>query len=218
MKKWRVGFFLFVTLGLMIILTAPLWSHNPYWWMDTDRMLVHRLHRPTFEANPITAGVGLVINLTALFWGGVLVLYLLTSRIRRMADELKDSLGPLFRLSGLGLAILLVALLTAAAMALTPMTAPMSLLILIMLGLGSILGTTALGFALGRSIATHCAWNIQSPLITFGIGTLILTLLYRLPYVGIGFIILTFFIGLGLVMTTRLGSGRPWTLDPLLED
>jgi hypothetical protein len=135
-----------------------------------------------------------------------------------MADELRHGFRPLFRLAGLGLAILLFALLTAAAMALTTITAPMSLLILILLVLGSILGTTALGFALGRLIADRCAWDFNSPLAIFGLGTLTLTLLYRFPYVGIGFIILTFFIGLGLITTTRLGSGQPWTLDPLLED
>jgi hypothetical protein len=202
----------------VLILSAPLWTNNAYWWMDTDRMLDHRPHRPTFENNPGSAAVGLLINLTALFWGGVLVLYPLTSRVRTMADELKDSLRPLIRLTGLGLAILLAALLTAAAMALTPITAPMSFLILILVFLGSILGTTALGFALGRHIAVKCAWDLDSPLVIYGLGSLTLTLLYRLPYVGIGFIFLTFFIGLGLMMTTRLGSGQPWTLDPLLED
>ena len=130
-----------------------------------------------------------------------------------MAAELKDGLRPLVRLTGLGLAILVAALLTAAAMALTPMTAPLSLVTLILLFLGSILGTTALSFALGQIIAAQCAWDTGSPVALFGLGSLTLTLLYRLPYIGIGFIILTFLIGLGLITTTRFGSGQPWTLD-----
>jgi MFS family permease len=218
MNKWRITFFLFVVLALVIILSAPLWLDNAYWWMDTNQFLQHRPHRPAFQANPLTAGAGLLINLAALFWGGVFVLYLLTTQIKRMADEMMDGFRPLFRITGLGLAILLFALLTAAALALTPMTAPLSLLILILLFLGSILGMTALGFALGRLIVSKCAWDIESPLAIFGFGILTLTLLYRLPYIGIGFIVLTFLIGLGLITTTRLGSGQPWTLDPLLED
>lgn len=218
MNKGRIAFILFVVMALVLILSAPLWSNNAYYWMDTDRMLQHRPHRPAFEDNPASAGLGLLINLAALFWGGLLVLYLLTGRIRRMAAELKDGLRPLVRLTGLGLAILVAALLTAAAMALTPMTAPLSLVTLILLFLGSILGTTALSFALGRIIAAQCAWDTGSPVALFGLGSLTLTLLYRLPYIGIGFIILTFLIGLGLITTTRFGSGQPWTLDPLLED
>jgi hypothetical protein len=94
----------------------------------------------------------------------------------------------------------------------------MALLILSLLFLGAILGTTALGFALGRVITDQCGWEFESPLAYFGLGTLTLTLVYRLPYIGFGFMILNFFIGLGLTMTTRLGSGQPWTLDALLED
>lgn len=218
MNKWRTAFILFVILALAVILTAPLWSDNAYWWMDTDQMLQRRPHRPAFEANPITAGAGLLINLAALFWGGVFILYLLTRPIQRMASDFDVGLRPLFRLSGLGLAITLFALLTAGAMAMTPITAPMAFLLVLLLLLAAFVGTTALGMALGRWITSKCGWEIESPLLIFGLGTLVLTLLFRFPYVGIGFIVLAYLIGLGLITTTRLGSGQTWTLEPLVEE
>jgi hypothetical protein len=94
----------------------------------------------------------------------------------------------------------------------------MAFLFLLFLALTSIIGTAGLGFALGRLITIRCGWKIESPLLIFGLGTLTLTLLFRLPYLGIGFMILTLLTGLGLITTTRFGSGKAWTLEPLLEE
>jgi MFS family permease len=218
MNKWRIAYITFVILSLVGILSAPLWLDNAWWWMDTDRMLDHRPVRPDFEDRPLTAAVGFLINLAALFWGGVFILYLLTGRIRRMADELRAGFQPVWRMAGLGLAITLLGLLTIAATAMTPITAPLALLLLLFLALASIIGTSGLGFAIGRLITDRCGWQIESPLLIFGLGTLTLTLLYRLPYIGIVFMIMISLTGLGLITTTRFGSGQPWTLEPLLEE
>lgn len=190
-----------VSLGLSGQDWRPDGRFTPRAWME---------HPPTLLS---TTGA-----LMTTFLSGILLLFLFPKRIRVMERAYSASPGELGRLTLLGLlaGLLLIALAASSAVAMS--TLPLTIVLASLVFLGSFAGFIALAYTFGRALLTRAAWSHLSPLYALLLGLLILFSLMHLPLVGIFFQFLFFSLSIGVMVATRLGSGQPWNLAPLLEE
>jgi uncharacterized membrane protein len=91
-------------------------------------------------------------------------------------------------------------------------------LLLGILFLAALVGVVAIEFELGRELLARAGWYADRPLLALALGTLLIFSLTRLPLLGWLTLVVVWLTGAGTSVVTRFGSGRPWTLRPLVED
>ena len=84
--------------------------------------------------------------------------------------------------------------------------------------MAALVGVVAIEFELGREMLTRAGWYAERPLLALALGTLLIFALTRLPILGWLTLIGAWLTGAGVSVVTRFGSGRSWTLRPLVED
>ncbi len=219
MKRNRGLIGLIVLLSLLVI-TGVKWAGWESWnsvqgfWDQWAQRPAHFRSVPL--ENPTLLGTFII--LLTFYLCGILVLYVFPSQIRRMEDTLTDSsalqLGRVFLL-GLLIAILVGTISFISAM--TMSTFPLTIILGITLFLSSFVGFVAFAYALGHKLFAYADWSHLSPIYALLLGLLVLIAAAEIPFLGILFKLVFASLGIGLVIATRFGTGRPWNLAPLAD-
>ena len=218
MNRWRITIVLLIALSIFLILGSAWFEWGP-WNAYRDIMESWRPEnayaRNYPEVPPILRAVGALFTL---FLSGILALFVFPAQVRRMEIAYSSSGIALVRMAILGLltGILLAAI--AISSALTMGTFPLTIILGSVLFLSGFLGVVALAYTLGRILLARADWNYLSPIYALLLGLLILFALGEIPYLGIVLQILFGSLGVGVIIITRFGTGRPWNLSALTED
>ncbi len=174
-----------------------------------------RLQTPLSHLPGWASSLGLLV---ALFLAGIASLFLFPVQVRNMSNVLVSGWSRLAvtTLLGIGFGLLLIVFGISAALA--RITFPFTILAGLALVFLAAWGFLAAAYTLGRLLLSRAGWGRRSPILALGLGLLLLLPLARIPLVG-GIVMVVYMgLGLGLAITTRFGSGEPWSLIPLLEE
>jgi hypothetical protein len=207
-------------LTVILIVVSELAFDWGGWW---DReMIFPNAVRPGhwWRLGPHEAGgLGLqFIRLAGEYLLGLLVLFVAPRLIKRTADPLEAAGWPLLRYLVIGLLIGVVIAGVALASAFSMHTFVMPFLLVGLFFLVGAAGMVGLTYALGHSLIRWGGWSAASPLVSLGVGTLLVYALRQIPFLGPVVLVCAWSIGVGSIMATRFGSGRPWSLAPLTEE
>jgi len=221
MNRWRILIVLLVLIALVLLILAA--------WLGWDVRSVSRLARgggfiqPLFshrlatihQVNPFFSTIGAFITL---YLAGILVLLILPVQIHRMGQALSNSALRLLRIFLVGLlaAVLVGAIGIGSALAIS--TFPLTIILGGLLFVSGFVGFVAIAFTLGRALLRRAEWQQTSPLISLLLGLLLLYSLGEILLVGVLLNVVFISLGIGVVITTRFGSGVAWSLSPLKED
>jgi hypothetical protein len=159
----------------------------------------------------------LFANFVTIFLFGVLTLFLAPDRVRHMAQE-SSGWQQFMRFFAVG--VLIIVFLSALGLLslLTVQTMPLPIILGVVFLLSALGGMVTLAYQLGKVLLTRAEWSGRSPLLSLALGTLILFALTNVPYLGGIFLIIVLLTGAGMSIATRFGSGKTWSLLPLMED
>lgn len=156
-----------------------------------------------------------VVGLLALLSTCTILVFFLPDRFRVMRDALGGSWAHKLRTLAIGLIGYLAALLLAFLLAIVVSGLPYSILAMVVLTAITAVGITAVSLALGKWLASMVGATAP-PLAQLILGILVAFPATVLPsYIGWGAAALLAFFGMGVILLTRLGSSRPWSLKAL---
>ncbi len=220
MSRWRS-----VTI-ILIVLAVVLWgvllslNIGPEMGHELPRSLVEppnglRLQAPLSRLPAWASSLELFVTL---FLAGVASLFLFPVRVRNMSRLLAAGWSRVLVtiLLGIGFGLLIVVFGIGAALA--RITFAFTILAALALVVLAVWGFLVAAYTLGRLLLSRAGWASGSPVLGLGLGLLLLLPLARIPLVGGIAMIVYIGLGLGLAITTRFGSGEPWSLIPLLEE
>lgn len=224
MNRWRIVIVALVILALLSMVLSALFFDIAWWRRSLASLGVERdPHKARRLALLQDVSVGtnfasLFANLVTIFLFGVLTLYLAPDRVRHMAQESSTGWQRFLRFFAVG--VLIIVFLSALGLLslLTVQTMPLPVILGVVFLLAALGGMVALAYQLGKVLLNRADWSGRSPLLSLALGTLILFAITNVPYFGGVLLILILLTGAGLSITTRFGSGNPWTLGPLMED
>lgn len=221
MRRWRTLIVLSILGSLLLIAGSAFFGWEPGSSLSFLRdekfsppPFVQRLAdnqlQPTLAAD--------LVSIFTIYLFGVLALFAFPHQVGYMERSLPQALSDLLRTIFLGLlvAIVIVAILVSAS--LTAVTFPITILLAAVLFVCAMLGYLTISYSLGRRLLVRADWQHLSPLYALLLGLLITFALGELPFVGAIFRAVFASLGIGLVVFTRFGSGKPWSLQPLLEE
>jgi len=154
-------------------------------------------------------------SLTCLYLSSALVLYLFPRQMGVVAGALSAGPRALLRLLGVGVLGSLVVLLLSGLGMFAFLAFPVSLLLPTVGLLVAYLGLVGVSLALGRWLRRLAGLARPMPLAELGLGTLTLFAVSQVPILGWIVAGLAAATALGAILVTRLGSGKPWSLEPL---
>jgi MFS family permease len=216
---WRVITILLILISILILIGATWFEIDPWpssllWTERWDRQ-PSVMFQPETRLNTL---MSILSPLFSLIISGVFALYLIPDRIRNMCEYLNASPGRYARLALIGLMIGLLVVLVGIGSAFAMTTFPLLIIIGGAVFLIGFLGFFVLAYSFGHGLLNRSDWVHLSPIYALFLGLLILYSFAIIPYVGILLRLIYAFLGVGLVIATRFGSGKKWNLDPLLED
>ena len=191
---------------------------KPWSWHPFDLPRPMRLHWRLGRLAEAGVARRLLLRLAALITNyliGVVVLFLAPKRVRLLAKISGAGVRPLAWAWLVGLLGTLLVGALAGLAALGALTFPIGLLLGALYFVAGWLGLVALAYRLGADFLGRAQWG-GGPLAGLALGTLILFAIFRIPLLGLVFFALVWLTAVGMAMVTRLGSGRRWSLDPLL--
>jgi hypothetical protein len=224
MNRWRIVIVALVILALLSMVLSALFFDIAWWRRSLTLIGTERApHRAWRLARLQDVGVranfaSLFANFVTRFLIGVLILFLAPDRIRHMAQESSTGWRRVLRFFTVGILVIVILGAVGLLSLLTVQTMPLPVILGAVFLLSALSGMVAIAYQLGKILLTRAAWSGRSPLLSLGLGTLILFALSNVPYIGGVFLILILLTGAGLSITTRFGSGEPWNLLPLMED
>ncbi len=220
MSRWRwiLVILLLVALGLW----ATLFTLNlrPELMQEPSRFALQfsnpeGLRQPLSQLPGWAASVGLFITLFLAGWANF---YIFPGRIRNMREALSLGWPRVVQMALLGFGFVLLVLVFAVGAVLARITFPLAILLTLAFFLFAVWGLLSVAYALGSDLLTRADWPGTSPVVSLGLGLLLLLPLTRIPFVGGLVLVVYLSLGIGLVITTRFGSDEPWNLKPLLEE
>lgn len=221
MSRWRILILLSIMGSLFLIVASTMFGWEPWSSLSFLRdgsfgppPFVHRLAFDRLEPTLAAA----LVSLFTMYLFGVLALFAFPRQVACMERSLPEALPGLLRASLLGLLMALVITAIAVSASLTAATFMLTILLVGALFVSALLGYLALSYGLGRRLLARAGWQHLSPLYGLMLGLLITFALAELPFLGAIFKALFASLGTGLVVLTRFGSGKPWSLQPLLEE
>lgn len=224
MNRWRIVVVLVAILAFAVILTsglfparALLFGPRPFAGVD-----VSEFHGWSPAMLPVLQPAGSILAqlgaLLAQFVVALILLYLIPDRIRVMTHSL--ALGPSAILrhlaTGLALAVCLAAVGILSVLSLHMF--PLPFILLGLLFASALMGAAAITLTVGRGLLRRAEWYSNRPVRALALGTLIVSAVAVIPVAGDLILALTLITGAGVAVATRFGTGRSWTLDPLVED
>jgi len=146
---------------------------------------------------------------------GILALYLVPERVRRVANSFS---GNYLRLAMFGFLIGILVLVVGISSALMIGTFPLTILLIGISFVTGLTGFVALAYAIGRSLLRRAGWQGSSPIYALLLGLLIIVALSWIPVLGLLLFLFFISLGLGAMISSHFGSGEPWTLKSLSEE
>ncbi len=224
MTRWRWVVGTAVVVAVLLVLASALLFDWHWPWIPWRLPTAGRTPLAALAAaggpvdRPLDRLAAEVASLLAQYLAGVMMLFLVPHRMRRMLRAI--ALGPRELLRFLAIGLLLTAGLAAVGVLamLSVHLLPLPFLLLAGLFAASLAGCVALAYALGHALLAKGGWSGRAPLWPLAMGTLVLFALTRVPFLGMLVLIVTGLTGAGVAVATRFGSGEPWSLTPLLED
>lgn len=173
--------------------------------------------RPFSLHQPGWGGLALhLVGLLALASTSLVLTFFLPDRFRVMRDTLGGAWAHKFRTLGIGILGYLAALLLTFLLAVVVSGLPYALLVLGVLAVVTAVGVTAVFLKLGRWLSSLVGAEAQ-PLAQLLLGILVAFPSTIIPYAGWAAAALLASFGMGAILLTRMGSGRPWSLDALRD-
>jgi len=212
--KWIVVSLVILSLGLVVAMSLLADRFAPYFafpasWRIGQMQAEHSL--------PVRPGY-LVSSIGTLFTvgiSGILALYLVPERVRRVANSFS---GNYLRLAMFGFLIGILVLVVGISSALMIGTFPLTILLIGISFVTGLTGFVALAYAIGRSLLRRAGWQGSSPIYALLLGLLIIVALSWIPVLGLLLFLFFISLGLGAMISSHFGSGEPWTLKSLSEE
>jgi len=157
-----------------------------------------------------------LVGLLALVSTSVVLAFFLPDRFKVMRDALGGPWGHKLRTLAIGILGYLATLLLAFLLAVVVSGLPYAVLLLGVLAVVTAIGVTAVFLELGRWLSSLVGAGAP-PLAQLLLGILLAFPATILPYAGWAAAALLASYGLGAILLTRIGSGKPWSLDALQE-
>jgi len=217
MKTWRFAIIVLLVVSLVLLIMAVLFNWAPFAGLRGP----HPGTRPgSFGVDRFKPGTPLSVfgGLFALYLSGVLLLFIFPDQVKNVSRAFSQPFVGLLRLLAIGLLGSFLLGILGASSSLALGTIPLTILLSLLLFLSVFFGMIALSLSFGRGLLNRAGLNSFSPLVYLLIGLFILYSILNLPYVGLIFLIIIGCLGLGAVIATRFGTGRPWTLKSLSEE
>lgn len=224
MKRWRMMVVIIALAAVLIMFVSALLSDLTWWSRPLGSMsMVRTPHRAWRLALVQDAGIQvniavLLAGLVTQFMAGVLVLYLVPRRVHHMAHAIAVGWRQLLRYLVVGILLAIVLAVVGLLSILALHTMPLLIILAMFFFLASLGGVVALTYQLGRVLLSQAGWSEGSPLKSLALGTSIIYAITRIPFFGWVVLVLLWLTGVGVAVATRLGSGKPWSLLPLMED
>ena len=217
--RWRVFILLWILLSLACLVLVAFIGRQPWttihpgvlqWERETNGLLSRLALPPRWLSM-----VGILLT-TSLY--GILLMYSFPGPIKHMGETFSQPFTMLARLAltGLAGAVLVAGLSLSATFAMS--TFPLAIFLGSALFLASFAGIVSLAYALGNALFRRADWGTLSPVLMLLLGIFLLFSLIELPFVGVIFRLLLICLGAGVVVTTRFGTGQPWTLEIFREE
>jgi hypothetical protein len=224
MSRWRaVVLAMIVGAVVLILLSALAFDWGPIWQEWRGPLAV----RPIFGGwgpavtgggGPLDRLGGELANLVAQFLVGVLILFAAPRHLRRLSLALAGGGARLLRYTVVGL-LLAIAIAAVGLLSIFSVhTFPLPFILGAGFFLAALIGVVALTYRLGVGLTVRAGWSDQQPLTSLALGTLIVFALTRVPFLGVVILAAVWLTGAGAAIASRLGSGEPWSLLPLLEE
>ena len=224
MKQWRMMVILIALAAVLIMFVSALLGDLAWWSRPLlSTPMVQSPHRALRLALVQDAGVRvnfavLLAGLVSQFIVGVLVLYLVPRQVHNMAHAISIGWRQLCRYFVVGILLAIVMAVVGLLSILALHTMPLLVVLSTIFFLASLGGVVALTYQLGRRLLSRAGWSEGSPLISLALGTSIFYAITRIPLFGWIALVLLCLTGAGVAVATRLGSGKPWSILPLMED
>jgi hypothetical protein len=224
MKQWRMMVIIIALAAALIMFVSALFGDLTWWSRPlVSRTMVQSPHRAWRLALVQDAGVRvnfavLLAGLVTQLMTGVLVLYLVPRQVHNMAHAIAIGWRQLFRYFIVGILLAVVMAVVGLLSILALHTMPLLIILSMVFFLASLSGVVALTYQLGRGLLSQAGWSEGSPLTSLVLGTLVFYAITRIPFVGWVALVLLWLTGVGVAVATRFGSGKPWSILPLMED
>ena len=217
-KRWRALILCLVLVSLAALIAIAWLEPSP--WEELRSRVVPWEHQSPgplsrMEAPPrwlSISGILLAANLS-----GILLIYLFPTRVRLMGETFSRPVGKLARLALLGLAGVGLVLAVSISATFAIATFPLAIFLGSLMFLAGFSGMVSLAYALGKALLLRAAWGHLSPVVALLLGSFLLLALNELPVLGVVFRVFILFLGSGVVIATRFGTGQPWSLEPMNE-
>lgn len=166
------------------------------------------------ESSPLARSLAALLTQ---FISGLLLLYLFTAYIANMSAALRAPAAQQLRIVLLGLIAmaLFATLMFSAAMSVS--TFPLTFLLGGTLFTAVYTGYVVVAYALGRRLLQAGNWTGLSPAYALLAGLLVVHGAGAIPYLGLVIKTVAAGAGLGIVIATRFGTGKAWSLALLSE-
>ena len=224
MKQWRMMVIIIALAAVLIMFVSAIFGDLTWWSRPLlSRTMVQSPHPAWRLALVQDAGVRvniavLLAGLVTQFTAGVLVLYLVPRQVHHMAHAIAIGWRQLLRYLVVGILLAIVMAVVGLLSILALHTMPLLVVLSMIFFLASLGGVVALTYQLGRGLLSQAGWLEGSPLTSLALGTSIFYAITRIPFFGGVALILLWLTGAGVAVATRLGSGKPWSILPLMED
>ncbi len=151
---------------------------------------------------------GFTFPLVPIIIGGLLAAALVHWAPQRTLRVGEMMFGALPRSLAIGALSWVLGLILAVILALTIIGIPFTLLIVLVLIAGWVIGNVAVGWLIGRALLHRMSARDHSPVIEAVVGTIILLLLEAIPFFGVLLSIFIAVVGVGATLLSRFGARR----------
>jgi len=221
MNKWKILLIVVLILSFVILLASELLFERPWSWLPwigpfgmRQRLLVGTSgERATFQRL-----LSLFATLLSVFLVSGLTMYIAPKRIQFMASSFRRGTRIFWQSALVGLLTTITVTGLGMLSALSVYTFPVTFLVFMGVFVLALMGMVSVSYELGREFFDRAGWKGMNPLHQLAFGIFTIFSIMRIPLIGQVVLIIVVFVSLGVVISTRFGSGRTWTLRPFMED
>jgi len=224
MNRWRAIIVAAILVAMLVIIASTLLFDQPLLrrpWVAPKVVKSEYWSRRLSISQDASVRADLAALLAILvsqFLVGVLTLYAVPDRVKFMAEALAIGGRRLLRYLAIGALMTIVLAAVGVLSVLTIHTFPLPFILVVIFFLAALVGTVALAYQLGRSLLHKAGWSRGSPLASLALGTMLIFGVTRIPFLGGISLIIVWLIGAGVAIDTHFGSGKTWSLKPLMEE
>lgn len=221
MSKWRILIIAVLVLSFLMLLASEWLFERPWSWFPwagsfgaRQRFLAHASDgRGLFQRLLAT-----LATFVSIFLASGLTLYLAPKRVHLMASSFRRGSRIFWRYALIGFLTAIAAAGLGMLSILSALTFPVLFLVFMTTFVLALMGLASMGYELGWEFFDRAGLKGMNALLPLAFGLFIIIAAIRIPLIGVFVLIVVVSVSLGVVISTRLGSGRAWTLLPLMED